>query len=303
MNAVIESRNAREMLVRGHAGTPHADVKSAHAKPSRPRTRFLMCAPTHFAVEYAINPWMAGQCDRVDASTAMVQWTLLRDVLGRHADIECLAPMRGLPDLPFTANAGLVQGGVFVPSHFRHPERRGEEACNRRWFADAGFDVRSLPDGLVFEGAGDALFDHRLGLLWMGHGQRSDAAAARAIECLLDIDVVPLHLVDPRFYHLDTCFCPLLGGVLLWYPSAFDAASRALVESRIAVSRRIAVSERDALAFACNAVSLGSAVVVHRASGTLKLRLDNAGFTVIETPLDEFHKSGGSAKCLTLAIG
>ena len=30
---------------------------------------------------------------------------------------------------------------------------------------------------------------------------------------------------------------------------------------------------------------------------------DELGFNVFETPLDEFLKAGGSAKCLTLIIG
>ncbi len=301
MNPLPEVRESRDRRGRAAATTPR--VADSHApRLPRARARFLMCAPAHFAIDYAINPWMYAGRGRVDAVRAMSQWTLLREVLGRHAAIDCLAPVPGLPDLPFTANAGLVRGSIAIPSRFRHVERRGEEAFNARWFAQAGFDVRVLPDGPCFEGAGDALFDDVLDVLWMGHGPRSDVAAAPTLASILGVEVRPLRLVDPRFYHLDTCFCPLPGGALLWYPPAFDAASRRSVEASVDAARRIAVDTRDALAFACNAISFGSALVLHRASGRLKQGLDELGFTAIETPLDEFHKSGGSAKCLTLAL-
>ncbi len=301
MNTQAEARELRDH--HGRAVPPLSRAADSHApRLRRARARFLMCAPAHFAIDYAINPWMDASRGPVDPLRAMTQWTLLREVLGRHADIDCLAPVAGLPDLPFTANAGLARGSIAVPSRFRHAERRGEEAHAARWFAQAGLDLRRLPDGIHFEGAGDALFDHALDVLWLGHGPRSDAAAAPVLAGIFGIEALALRLVDPRFYHLDTCFCPLPGGALLWYPAAFDAASRRLVEARIDAARRIAVDARDALAFACNAVSLGNAVVLHRASGRLKQGLDELGFTAIETPLDEFLKSGGSAKCLTLAL-
>ena len=126
------------------------------------------------------------------------------------------------------------------PGLLRHAERRGEEAAFTRWFADAGFEVLALDPDIAFEGAGDALFDHAFDALWTGHGQRSDRAASDAVGRMLEVETRPLRLVDPRYYHLDTCFCPLPGGVLLWYPPAFDLASRRLVESRIGAAHRIA---------------------------------------------------------------
>ena len=285
--------------------TRRADLVESAARrlPRTSRQRLLMCAPAHYEVSYAINPWMQGNLHAASATAAQNQWTLLREVLARHALIETVAPIDGLPDMPFTANAGLVRGNRFIPSRFRHAERRGEETAFTRWFGDAGFEVHTLEPHIVFEGAGDALFDDTLDALWIGHGPRSERIAADAVGRVLDTETLPLRLVDPHFYHLDTCFCPLPGGALLWYPPAFDADSRRLVESRIAATRRIAVDERDARRFACNAIPLGPALVVHRASGALKRALDDIGFAVIETPLDEFHKAGGSARCLTLPLG
>ncbi|WDS35182.1 arginine deiminase-related protein [Pseudoxanthomonas sp.] len=266
-----------------------------------PRPRVLMCPPTHFSVEYDINPWMTGNRDQADRARAGRQWDDLRALVADAADVELIEHVPGLPDMVFTANAGLVYRDVAVPSRFRHAERAGEEAHFTRWFSGHRFDV-DLLDGIEFEGAGDALLDRAASRLWFGYGHRSDARAAGALHALLGIDVVPLRLVDPRFYHLDTCLCPLSGGHLLYFPAAFDEAAQAAIAARVPADKRIAVSEEDALAFACNAVNLDNVVILNRATPALRAQLEQAGYRVRETPLDEFLKAGGSAKCLTLRL-
>ncbi len=265
--------------------------------------RILMCAPTFFEVDYVINPWMDGHVHDTSSERSGRQWDALKDTVSRHADVVVQTPVQGLPDMTFCANAGLVFGNTFVPSRFRHAQRRGEEAPDRAWFAHHGFDIVDLPDGMLFEGAGDALFDRGVARrLWLGHGHRSDVAAGPALARLLDVEVLPLTLVDPRYYHLDTCFCPLPDGYTLYFPDAFDAASLERIEQHVAPALRIAVDAHDAASFACNAVSTGRVVILNRASGDLRARLEAAGFMVIEVALDEFMKAGGAAKCLTLRL-
>jgi N-dimethylarginine dimethylaminohydrolase len=266
------------------------------------RARLLMCPPDHFDVRYIINPWMQDHLRAADAARAGAQWLALRDTLSAHADIEVQAPVADLPDLVFTANAGLVYRNRFVPSRFRHVERRGEEVHDAAWFDAHGFVSSPLPDGIDFEGAGDALFERGAPRLWFGHGHRSNADAVPALSALLDIDVVPLRLVDARFYHLDTCFCPLEGGHLLYYPPAFDDDAQAAIAARVPAAKRIVAAEADALAFACNAVNLGDAVVLNRASPALRNRLREAGFATQEVDVSEFLKAGGAVKCLSLRL-
>jgi N-dimethylarginine dimethylaminohydrolase len=167
---------------------------------------------------------------------------------------------------------------------------------------DRGYDVTMMPRDVPFEGAGDALFDRGEDLLWMAHGHRSISAARGVLHERWGVDVATLHLVDQRFYHLDTCFCPLEGGYLLYYPAAFNEESRRVIESRIAPARRIAIGEEDALAFACNAVNIDATVVVNRATPGFVKALGAKGFEVLQTPMSEFMKAGGSAKCLTLRL-
>ena len=266
------------------------------------KERFLMCAPRHFEVAYVINPWMEGNIARGSNPAATAQWQALLALLRRYADVDCISAEPGVPDLVFTANAGLVLGRQVLLSAFRHAERQPEEAYFSRWFSRHGFEVLTLPAGVYFEGAGDALFDRRLPILWMGHGHRTDEAAAAFIASLFDVDVVPLQLGDPHFYHLDTCLCPLEGGALLYYPDAFDRASQERIAALVPPELRIAVDAVDAAAFACNAVNCGRHVVMNQASGALARTLAALGYQLHQTPLSEFMKAGGSAKCLTLKL-
>ena len=263
---------------------------------------FLMCPPEYFTVAYIINPWMHGNLRKIDNAVAKQQWRSLYDILTDHATVRLVLPQPGSPDMVFTANAGLVKKNRFVVSRFRYPERQYEEPYFADWFLDRGYDVSLMPRDVPFEGAGDALFDRGSDCLWMAHGHRSIPAARDIVAQRLRIDVVVLKLVDQRFYHLDTCFCPLEGGYVMYYPPAFDEESTALIEQRVPVTKRIVLDEEDALAFACNAVNIDSAIVLNRASTQFVATLARKGFDVIPTPLSEFMKAGGSAKCLTLRL-
>jgi lysine-ketoglutarate reductase/saccharopine dehydrogenase-like protein (TIGR00300 family) len=264
--------------------------------------KILMCPPHHYDVDYVINPWMEGNIHRSSREQAEEQWNGLYHMLKDLATVELVEPQRGWPDMVFAANAGLVLGDRVVLSRFLHPERQGEEPFFQAWFESQGFTVHQLPKSLPFEGAGDALIDRANGTLWAGYGFRSELDSHPYLADWLEVEVLSLRLVDSRFYHLDTCFCPLTDGYLMYYPPAFDAYSNRLIEMRVPAERRIVVSELDAINFACNTVNVDYTVVMNRASDELKKVLSDRGFTVKETPLTEFLKAGGAAKCLTLRV-
>ncbi|MDB9303061.1 MULTISPECIES: TIGR00300 family protein [Cyanophyceae] len=264
--------------------------------------RFLMCAPDHYDVDYVINPWMEGNIHKSSRDRAVEQWQKLYHILKQHAIVDLVPPQIGWPDMVFTANAGLVLGKNVVLSRFLHKERQGEEPFFQNWFEENGYTVNLLPKDLPFEGAGDALLDREGRWLWAGYGFRSELDSHPYLAKWLDIEVLSLRLIDERFYHLDTCFCPLANGYLLYYPGAFDAYSNRLIEMRVAPEKRIAITEADAVNFACNTVNVESIVIMNKASNALKARLADVGFRVIETPLTEFLKAGGAAKCLTLRV-
>ena len=260
--------------------------------------RILMCPPDFYGIEYEINPWMNCQIGS-DLAESQRQWIALRQTLiDLGATVETMEPVAGLPDLVFTANAGLIYEDLFLSSRFRYGVRQGETPYFESWFAANGFRVESLPEDRFFEGAGDALFCGET--LIAGYRFRSDAKSHLWLGDRLGIQVLPLELVDPRYYHLDTCFCPLNEGEAIYFPNAFDEYGRSVLAERI--PHLIAVSADEAVSFSCNAVVVGRTVVLNDGSPKLAASLVEAGYTVRPLRLTEFIKAGGSAKCLTLRL-
>jgi N-dimethylarginine dimethylaminohydrolase len=278
----------------------------------RSQARFLMCAPEHYEVSYAINPWMDpahwSQNGRALAKAARQEWVALRRALiGLGATVDLVPPVPGQPDLVFTANSAVVLDGKALLARFRHPERRGEEphyaaafhALKRRGLIAS---VASLPDGVVLEGAGDCVWDEARNLFWMGYGQRSDRAARGVVEATFGAEVVPLELSDPRFYHVDTALSPLSGGEIMYVPSAFTAAGRAAIAECTTPTERIAVTDANAGRLAANSVCVGRTVVSPGCTDELRHALEVRGYRVIVTPLHAFLHGGGAAFCLTLRL-
>lgn len=267
------------------------------------RQKILMCPPDFFGVDYVINPWMHGHVGQSDHALALKQWNALYDLLRAHADVALVPPQPGWPDMVFTANAGLVWRDRVVVSRFHAPERQGETPYFADWFRENGFLEADWPPDVPFEGAGDALFDRGTpARLWLSHGFRSASRARVLLEDQIGGEIVSLRLVDPHFYHLDTCLCPLAGGFLLYYPEAFDADSQARIRATVPETHRLAVEAEDARSFVCNAVEIDRRLFVNAASSALRERLASVGFSTTITPLTEFMKAGGSAKCLTLKL-
>jgi N-dimethylarginine dimethylaminohydrolase len=284
----------------------HASLAETSARP-----HLLMCPPRHFAVTYSINPWMHPQSWAGDShlhAEAQRQWAALGEALiGAGAAVETIEPVADLPDLVFTANAAVVLDRKAVLSRFRHPERRNEEPVFAAGFAaltERGLldGIARLPDGIILEGAGDCIWDARRRLFWLGCGFRSDAAAGPVLERQFGRPCLPLALADACFYHLDTALCVLPCGTVVYYPGAFTPAARATIEARVAAADRVALDRADAERFAANAVCIRNTIVLSSCSASLRARLQERGYTVVQTPLHVFLRSGGSACCLTLRL-
>jgi N-dimethylarginine dimethylaminohydrolase len=258
----------------------------------------LMCPPDYYGIEYEINPWMS-RSRQADREIAAQQWQGLVAILTQlGAKISLLTPQPGLPDLVFTANAALIHRRRAILSHFRYEQRQGEEPLCAAWFAANGLAVERLPEERYFEGAGDALFCGDT--LIAGYRIRSDVQSHQLVGELTASRVVPLELVDEHYYHLDTCFCPLAPGAAIWFPGAFDEYGRRVIPEL--VPELIAVAPDEAHSFACNAVVVGQSVVTNTGCPNLHRDLEASGYMPIATPLSEFVKAGGSAKCLTLRL-
>lgn len=265
------------------------------------KEKILMCPPDYFTdIDYAINPWMkvGTACNTEEAKK---EWQMLKEKFeSLGAEVKVMDPQPNLPDLVFTANAALVYENKAVISKFRFPERTPEEEHYANWFRENGYDVHILPDEINFEGAGDALFSGDT--LYSGYIPRTDITAHKYISDLLGIRIISLELVDKRFYHLDTCFCPLTDGYLIYFPGAFDDYANKVIESNFPEEKRIPVTDEEASKFSCNSVCLGQNVVMNLSTDRLREALREKGFTQHQLDMKEFLKSGGSSKCLSLKL-
>lgn len=267
--------------------------------------RFLMCPPTHFGVLYEINPWMHAEV-AVDVDRAREQWDgLVAALREAGAEVETIEQDTEVPDLVFTANAGIVSGATFVPSHFRHPERQPETERFATWFADRGATVERLPTDLSHEGAGDALpfgADTAPGapVLLSGYRFRSDAAATTPLSVLTGAVVRPIELVDERLYHIDITFCPLDDRHALCAPLGWDRYGTAVVESL--VPEPLWLTDEEALSFTANSVVVGTTVLMPHVPPRVGRQLEAWGFDPVAVDVGEFLKAGGACRCLTLAL-
>lgn len=258
---------------------------------------WLLCPPTHFDVTYAINPWMDPSV-AVDKVRARQQWNgLVATYRSLGHTVSVLDPVPGLPDMVFTANGTLVVDGRALVASFTHPQRRDEADHHLAWVR-AHVDSTAVRATTANEAEGDLLVVGDL--ILAGSGFRTDPAGHAHVAARFDRIVVPLELVDPRFYHLDVALAVLDDRTIAWFPDAFSPRSRAELRSRFPDA--IVVSEQDALVLGCNAVSDGRHVIVDERAATFAAELDARGFVAIPRPVDEFTKAGGGIKCLTMEV-
>jgi N-dimethylarginine dimethylaminohydrolase len=258
---------------------------------------YLMCPPFHFAVEYAINPWMRPD-QPADPRRAVRQWERLRQIyteLGHT--VHLIGPVAGLPDMVFAANGATVVGGAVLGARFRHPERAAEAGAYLDWFRGHGYADVHTPQ-VINEGEGDILCTGEA--LLAGYGFRSDPGAAAELAAVFGLPVYPIRLVDPRFYHLDTAMCVLGPATAAYYPAAFDDSGRALLASQF--SELIEATDADAAVLGLNAVSDGRHVILPEQATDLAARLAERGFEPIGVDLSELRKAGGGPKCCTLEL-
>lgn len=261
--------------------------------------KVLMCEPKYFLISYEINPWMKIQ-NQVNKLLAHQQWRNLYETIKNIADEVCLIePKNKLPDMVFTANAALIHDKTAYISNFRFQERKNESPHLNDWFLNQGYQTvfHHNQEKYSFEGAGDALF---MGdLLFYGHGFRSDKEFHKKLNTLNKKNIVLCRLIDPDFYHMDTCFCPISKDFAIWYPAAFSPASRKIMNEKIEL---FAVPKEEAKNFACNAVVLGKNVIIPAGCPETKKHLITKGYSVYECDVSEFIKAGGACKCLTLLL-
>ena len=260
-------------------------------------SEFLVCAPTYFDVKYEINDWMKLR-NKPDTLLAQRQWSYLHDrLIQSGANLRYILQEPDFPDMVFTANAGLVVDDRVILSNFKNEERRGEKKFFKSWFLKNGYQVIEIDENIFFEGAGDALFVNDI--LFMGYGFRTDIRSHKIIANALGVKHVSCELVNPRFYHLDTCFQHFSNGHAIFYPEAFKDNSLSAFSELFEL---IPVSESDANELACNAVVIEDTVIFPSENIDAIKAVENLGLTSKVANVSEFIKSGGACQCLVIAL-
>lgn len=272
------------------------DTLTATHERAATRRRYLMCEPRHFAVQYAINPWMDPSVP-VDTELAVRQWRGLVETYRRLGhDVSQIEPVDGLPDMVFAANGATVANNRVYGAKFLHVERAAEGPAYLNWFRAAGFDTHDAQ--FVNEGEGDLLVAGAR--LLAGTGFRTDPAAHAEAGKALGLPVVTLELVDPRYYHLDTALCVLRPDEIAYFPGAFTPESQAVL--RELYPNAIIATAADAAVLGLNAVSDGYHVVLPVEAVELAATLLARGYQPVPVQLSELRKAGGGPKCCTLEL-
>ncbi len=257
--------------------------------------KILMCRPDYYDVEYEINPWM-DMGDQPDRELALQQWQKIYDTYRKlGVEIKLIKQVKGLPDMVFVANGGIVYGNKFICSNHKYQERKGEEKQFQQWFASHEFTVHTL--NWHQGGEGDALFYRDT--LYMGYGFRSEIESHTAVGKILGVNTVSLQLIDPRFYDFDTAFCSIGNRAVLYYAHAFDEESRRILQH---LPNAYPMNHNHAAGFVGNSVLIGDTLLVGYLDSELEKILRQIDIKPLLFNMSEFKKSGGGIKCLTLYL-
>ncbi len=257
----------------------------------------LMCRPNFFSISYTINPWM--KIGSENKNLAQIQWNnLYQTYLCLGIKVNILDQQPGYPDMVFATDQGVVYGKKVLMSNFRFKERKGERKPYKEWFTDHGYEIKLIPDKAYFEGNGECLFFGQK--LLIGIGFRANQLTCKYLSYALDTEVIPLELVNPFFYHLDTALFILNKETVFYYPEAFSKKSQKILKKL--VPNLIALNDFEANNFAANSVVTDHQVVINKTLPNFRTTLAQLGYKAVEVDISEFAKAGGGAHCLTFVI-
>ena len=276
----------------------------------------LMCRPKYFDVPVAYqekNPWMDVRRPP-NPKRAMTQWKELRNFYRSFLRVKEIQPRRGLFDQVFTANIAWGMGNAFIMANLAPPERRAEIKYAAHWFVDNRYSVHFLPPNLGFEGQGDIVNVGKC--LFFCYGGRNTLDSKEYIEKVFRLkkQLVPLRLVDPRFYHGDMCIrYSRSRNTILYIPAAFDKDSLRIIEQlkikKMEAPPELWVQETEyGRNFPMNGCYLDSVETFPWDEGlgefprAIRRWVEDGGGTLWLHNFDQFGLSGAGHRCVTLFL-
>ncbi len=302
--------------------------------------RVLMCRPKYFDVpleDPEKNPWM-NTLRLPDHERALIQWTELRDFYTKHGvTAECVEPVdasshfqrlalehgltqqvEGLFDQVFAANTAFGIGEKWVIGNLAPWWRKYESAYVAEFLVRERKSVHFLPEHIIFEGQGDLV---RIGSreYCYCYGIRNARHARWWLENMFPtITTIPMRLIDPRWYHGDTCLRYLEWcNTILWIPQAFDRKSRKrLVDytqrariNLLAAPKRLWFQEtKCGINFPMHGLGVNNIETfpwderVSKFPQKIREYIETRGGTVWLHNFDQFGLSGAGHRCVTLFL-
>ena len=268
----------------------------------------LAVRPDTFLIEKSLNTFTSVSSP-VNVPKAVAQHAALCREVNAHVAIP---PRTKLPDVVFTANAGLylprLPQHTVLLSNMKHLSRAKETPFVQKYLHDLGIKTILFPKKEVFEGQGEAKWFYEGKLLVVGYGFRSTAATIPLLQRVLDKvyhkhnvippKVVGMEMALAKFYHLDIAMACTDSTSCVAHTYAFKHPSK--LEKWVNVRW---MDTKDP--FALNMIVLKDRVVTHKLRYAKEKRLLEKviGKPIVEIDVSEFEKSGGSVRCMILDFG
>jgi N-dimethylarginine dimethylaminohydrolase len=267
--------------------------------------KVLVCPPNYFDVVDQKNPYMFPD-HAVDSVKARTQWENLCSVLQQSGcEVEAIDPVEGLEDMVFAANQVFVgeksgYGKFVVPSHMVYSSRQREVPFYTEWCRSHGYRVIEIDFGHDYlEGHGDLLWHPDGSRIYAAYGFRSTRGGIEKFATAMSemgIPVVPLELIDPYCYHLDTCLCPLNNEAALIFAGAFSADALAAIHKNW--TRVHLLDSDEAHHFMGNGIVVNGRYIAPHMTPQLEGILHQESLTPVVVDTSEFEKAGGSCFCM-----
>ncbi len=277
-------------------------------------TRVLMCSPDYFDIVDVKNVHMQGHIGNTDKAQVNAQWQSLKDAYDALLtnkvldEVSVIPGAPGCEDMVFCANQTLpwkMEDGseVVVMSRMRHESRQREVPYFEEFFKNKGFKPLHFNNVKMFEGMGDVIPHPGKRLLYGGYGHRTTAEAYDELATMLQTPVVALELINPKFYHLDTCFVPLSKDSVMLCKEAFTEEGLAMIRQLFTKVYYIPEYEAEKY-FSLNAHAFDAhgtkTAILQKGSAITVDVLKQEGYNVVEIETGEFMKSGGSVFCMKM---
>jgi hypothetical protein len=274
----------------------------------------MLVEPMDFTVntESAIDNHYMDLTHVADAQRALEQARGLAELISRQGiEVVRFPGRRETPDAIFPNNVFATTPDRFIVGRMLRPSRQKEadRPDIRAYFQTRGYREIDLSQAdLVAELTGTLIIDHARRIGFCGMTGRVNEAGLKAMHEAFDLKMTFSFQLRPEEYHTNVIMMVLASRAVVIYPGGFtDPAVPAAIASAFP-DRTLVLNSAEQHAFAANCIALTEKDMFMSQTGLDALRdssrrtLEDWGFMIHSTPLDEIEKAGGSLRCMVAEI-